>query len=97
MIGQSPLCFVKGPRGTFSINSQRTQVKVVCKEAILNFEVGLVFHGCFPLIVNCICMGKASVIHAVTDLHSTKILARIKEDLLYYGNIIMMVCIIKTF
>ena len=70
---------------------------MVYKEAILNFEVELVFHGCFPLIVDHICMGNASIICAVTDLHSIKILACIKKDLLYCGNIIMMVCIIQTF
>lgn len=84
---------VKGPRGTFSVNSQPAQVKAVCKEAILNFEVELVFHGCFPILADRLRMSKVAVIKAATDLQYTEILARIKEDLIYCDSIISMVAI----
>jgi hypothetical protein len=83
---------IKGPRGIFSVNSQPAQVKAVCKEAILNFEVELVFHGCFPSIADRTRMSKVAVINAATDLGHTEILARIKEDTVYCNSIILMVC-----
>ena len=83
---------VKGPRGTFHINAQPAQVKAVCKEAILNFEVELVFHNCFPVVADRLRMGKFAVIKAATDLQNDEILVRIKEDPTYCDNIISMVC-----
>jgi hypothetical protein len=82
---------VKGRRGTYSVNAQPTQVTAVCKEAILNFEVELVFHGCFPLLADQIHMGKAAVIQAATDLRYNEILARVREDSAYCNSIISMV------
>lgn len=81
---------VKGSRGTFSINSQPAQVKAVCKEAILNFEVELVFKTCFPVLADRVRMGKAAVMKAATDLRYYDILARVKEDPIYCSNITSM-------
>ena len=87
---------IKGSRGTFSVNPQPAQVKAVCKEAILNFEVELVFHSFFPLLVDRLRMSKAAVIKAATDLGHTEIIARIKEDPIYCDNLVSMVCVIQT-
>jgi hypothetical protein len=84
---------VKGPRGTYSINSQPAQVKAVCKEAILNFEIELVFHGCFPVLAERLRISKAAVIKAASDLGYREILARINKDLIFCSAIISMVCI----
>lgn len=88
---------MKGPRGTFSVNGQPHQVKAVCKEAILNFEVELVFNGCFPILADRLRMSKDAVIKAATDLRYTEIVARVMEDTIYCNNIISMVRIIPSF
>jgi hypothetical protein len=82
---------IKGARGIFSVNAQPAQVKAVCKEAILNFEVELVFHSCFPLHADRVRMSKAAVIKAATDLRYDEILARVKADPMYCRNILSMV------
>jgi hypothetical protein len=82
---------VKGARGVFSVNAQPAQVKAVCKEAILNFEVELVFHGCFPAVADRLRLSKAAVIQAATDIRHNEILARINEDATYCSNITSMV------
>ena len=82
---------VKGLKGIFSINAQPTQIKAICKEAILNFEVELVFYSCFPVTTDHFQMGKAAVIKAATDLKQVEILARIKKDPIYCKNIVLMV------
>jgi hypothetical protein len=96
-IWSGSIALIKGSRGTFTINAQPAPVKAICKEAILNFEVELVFHSCFPLVSDRIRMGKAAVIKAATDLQHPEILARIKEDTTYCDNIISMVSIFFFF
>jgi hypothetical protein len=88
---------VKGQRGTFSVNSQPPEVKAVCKEAILNFEVELVFNGCFPLLADRLRISKDAVIKAATDLQYTEILERVMEDAIYCNSVILMVCTIYGF
>jgi hypothetical protein len=90
-IWSESIALVKGSRGTFSINAQPAQVKAICKEAILNFEVELVFRSCFPVLTDRLHMGKVAVIKAATDLKHIEILARIKEDSTYCDNIVSMV------
>jgi len=90
-IWSGSIALIKSLRGTFTINAQPTPIKAICKEAILNFKVELVFHSCFPLVSDRIRMGKAAVIKATTDLQHPEILAHIIEDTTYCDNIILMV------
>lgn len=85
------IALVKGARGVYSIGAQPIPVQEVCKEAILNFEVELVFHSCFPLSADRIHMSKVAVIKAATDLQHDDIVARVKEDSTYCRNITSMV------
>lgn len=83
---------VKGSGGIYHINSQPSDVKAVAKEAILNFEVELVFHGCFPLPADRFRMARSAVIKAATDLRNKEILRRVQEDPVYCDKFASIVC-----